>query len=79
MKLVRHCVETQRTFGRKVCVDRYNILTKRRVVKPTMRVTLGQLVKSTEHLCVLQKEGAAAVEALCLLQDREEGTADPIC
>ena len=24
-----------------------------------------------------KKEAAAAVEALCLLQDREEGTADP--
>ena len=34
-----------------------------------------QLVKSTEHVCALSKGAAAAVEALCMLQDREEGTA----
>ena len=34
-----------------------------------------QLVQSTEHLCLLQKGAAAAVEARCLLQDREEGAA----
>ena len=89
---IRHptSIITQRSFGREVNVGCYDILTKRLVVEPAMRVPLGQhcdglcwleskvglqLVKLTEHLCVCaSKGGAAAVGALCLLQDREQGT-----
>ena len=65
-------VHTQRSFGPKVSVGRENILTKRLVVKPTMRVPLGQHCNGLAKLSLLEsKVGLQLVkstEHLCVFQ-----------